>query len=636
MTNEGVLSGSDWGPYIVDRMWQQTVYDGSGNLRALTNQFYDNSLPGNLNNVANTIGSKGDLTRVAQYFNVPLLPNLINQTVSGTDATFSYDAYGNRLTEASYANAGTRTDTSGALSWSAPGNGSTARTTTTTYDSAFHVFPTQQDPPTVGGVTLTQKADYDYRMGTLIKVTGPNGNFLAVDCAQTSYSIPASEETSCAQYDAFGRMVALVKPGDSAAFPTVQTFYDDFAYLTNGQPFRYLVQQREISGQAGIRPMQHFYDGLGREIQVKRETAEGAQNSIVDTIYDGLDRVYQQSQARFVNETPATTFWSYTSPGGSLFNPTTNGYDALGRPVDVALPDSTHITTQFAIGAIGLIATTTDAKAHKADRETDMFGRLRQVIEYSGNGGSEGAYTTYATTNYAYDPLDRLITVTDAQSSVTSISYDSLGRKTGMTDPDMGAWSYFYNANGNLTRQTDARGQRICLYYDALDRLIGKHYRTDDACPATFPAGAADASYSYDQGTNGKGQRTAMSLASASTSWQFDVRGRTTKATYTTPGLTGTRVFDWTYDSADRVQMLTCSNRVVAEFFAREDLPHRAARDHLRLLAHGTPLPPRHHAARGPPARGRPAFDRCFRPPARIWTKWDQHCRRLAAQARRI
>jgi len=150
------------------------------------------------------------------------------------------------------------------------------------------------------------------------------------------------------------------------------------------------VQQREISGQAGIRPIQHFYDGLGREIQVKRESAEGAQNIVVDTIYDGLDRVYQQSQARSVNETPATTFWLYTPPGGPLYNPTTTSYDALGRPVDVALPDSTHTTTQLSVGAIGVIASTTDAKGHKTARETDLFGRLRQLVEYSGNGGSEG------------------------------------------------------------------------------------------------------------------------------------------------------------------------------------------------------------------------------------------------------
>jgi YD repeat-containing protein len=117
--------------------------------------------------------------------------------------------------------------------------------------------------------------------------------------------------------------------------------------------------------------------------------------------------------------------------------------------------------------------------------------------------------------------------------------------------------------NGNLTRQTDARGQRICFYYDNLNRLTGKHYRADDSCPATAPAANGDASYSYDQGANGKGQRTAMRTVAgatgAQTDWLYDARGHMIKATYTNiPGLPSgqQRVFEWSYDSADRVQTL--------------------------------------------------------------------------------
>ena len=85
-----------------------------------------------------------------------------------------------------------------------------------------------------------------------------------------------------------------------------------------------------------------------------------------------------------------------------------------------------------------------------------------------------------------------------------------------MDDPDMGmagligddnwGWTYTYDALGNLTLQKDARGQRICLYYDSLNRLTGKHYRTDDNCPANP---TYDVSYGYDLGTNGKGRRSS-------------------------------------------------------------------------------------------------------------------------------
>src|SRR5262245_56140333 len=49
-----------------------------------------------------------------------------------------------------------------------------------------------------------------------------------------------------------------------------------------------------------------------------------------------------------------------------------------------------------------------------------------------------------------------------------------------------------------------------------------------------------------------------MSVPSdASVSWSYDARGRKTGATDTVPGLTGTRVFGWAYDSADRLTQLT-------------------------------------------------------------------------------
>jgi YD repeat-containing protein len=187
------------------------------------------------------------------------------------------------------------------------------------------------------------------------------------------------------------------------------------------------------------------------------------------------------------------------------------------------------------------------------------------VYEYSGDCGTgsyswaacTAPYTTpwavYATTTYAYDPLDRLTNVTDAAGNLTSLSYDSLSRKTQLIDRDMGTWSYAYDANGNLTTQTDAKNQTLWFGYDALNRLTQKRQ--------TNSGGTLLASYTYDQtsATNkGIGQRTAMSVpGGASASWEYDARGRKTQATDTVPGLSGTRTFHWSYDSADRLTSLT-------------------------------------------------------------------------------
>jgi YD repeat-containing protein len=127
---------------------------------------------------------------------------------------------------------------------------------------------------------------------------------------------------------------------------------------------------------------------------------------------------------------------------------------------------------------------------------------------------------------YQYDDLDRL-TQANYGGAISTLTYDYAGRKTQMADADMGAWYYAYNAAGELTRQRDARNQRTCLYYDALGRSLGKHYRSDDNCPSDP---TLHVSYTYDQYSGvylgGTGQRTGMSDASGNTTWQYDPWGR--------------------------------------------------------------------------------------------------------------
>ncbi|HNT78272.1 MAG TPA: RHS repeat-associated core domain-containing protein [Anaerolineae bacterium] len=163
------------------------------------------------------------------------------------------------------------------------------------------------------------------------------------------------------------------------------------------------------------------------------------------------------------------------------------------------------------------------------------------------------------TTTYAYDTLGNLLTVTDTMPTpnVTTMLYDALGRKTEMTDPDMGHWYYYYDNAGNLIRQRDARGQRICFYYDAFNRLKGKHYRNDDNCPSNP---TLNVTYTYDAftpGSNyGKGYRTGMSdLLSGNTAWTYDARGRVTQERKT---ISGNQFYTtYTYDALDRVVTMT-------------------------------------------------------------------------------
>ncbi len=497
--------------YIVDRQWQESIYNGAGNIVALTNQFYDGAA------AADTAPTNGDLTRVARYYDVPgNSPSTTNVTLHGSDTTTGYDAYGNPTAQATYTGASTRLYNGTSTSWSGPSG--TARTATTSYDTTFHTFVTQQ----TNAIGQTTSGGYDYRMGTLTSVTDPN------------------TATTSASYDTFGRLTGLVKPYDSAASPTVLVY----SYDTE-RPFRYLVQTRgsDVSGDTLHETIQ-FYDGLGRKLQTKRESQGfGAQVIITDMRYDGLNRLVEQGQPFYAAQS-ATAYWAYTAPGTNLNNVTTSSFDPLGRPTSVTTPGNRTTTTSYGVesGTPRAYAATTDPLGHTTRTRSDALGRRIAVVEPDG-----------ATTSYSYNALDQLTGVTDALNNQTSIQYDSLGRKTSMTDPDMGAWNYTYDAAGRLLSQTDAKGQTTNFGYDLLDRLTSK----------TMPGGWAS-SYAYDDTTApnlGKGHRTSMSTALNGVTqtferWEYDARGRVTFAGQGNPGM-GYQHILTSYDSADQITALT-------------------------------------------------------------------------------
>lgn len=238
--------------YIVDKATMQTIKDNQGRLLGLTQWMYD----GATTPVAPS--TRGLLTLVRKYYDVPLLVNLVGQTVRSSDTSLSYDSYGNQTDVTTYAQPGTRYNNGTTVTFSAPGNGSVASTVHTNYDTTFHAFSITVTSPTGNNnsTTLLESAAYDYRMGTMTSVTDPNNN------------------TTTAEYDVFGRMVKLIKPGDSSALPTVRADYRD-----SELPFRYTYYVRNNSGVSGdVQTISQFYDGMGRKIQTKSESVRNAQS----------------------------------------------------------------------------------------------------------------------------------------------------------------------------------------------------------------------------------------------------------------------------------------------------------------------------------------------------------------------
>jgi YD repeat-containing protein len=159
-------------------------------------------------------------------------------------------------------------------------------------------------------------------------------------------------------------------------------------------------------------------------------------------------------------------------------------YDAIGREVEVKWPR--RVEGGFSVSSVrtkyeGWIKTTEDDEGTSVRSEHDAYGNVISMREPNPEGGQ-------LETTYRYDifgrmlsfttptapvtgPGDDLVAPTIALSGMTTeFHYDSLGRLRQSVSPVTGMTDFKYNLNGNVISRTDARGCRVRIVYDNLDR----------------------------------------------------------------------------------------------------------------------------------------------------------------------
>jgi YD repeat-containing protein len=212
---------------------------------------------------------------------------------------------------------------------------------------------------------------------------------------------------------------------------------------------------------------------------------------------------------------------------------------------------NTPVATQYSYDANGNLTTVTPPANNSTDttyRTTtfsyDALNRLSYIFD--------PINTTVHPTTYTYNALDQLQSVTDPRQLINSYTTNALGSTTVQTSPDKGTINRTVDEAGNVKTETYANSTQASYTYDALNRLI----------TASFPTLGENITLTWDSATGctyGIGQLCQITDAGGSMTFAYDDQGNRIKETRLISG--ASFVTQYSFDGANRpgVQTLPSS-----------------------------------------------------------------------------
>jgi YD repeat-containing protein len=345
-----------------------------------------------------------------------------------------------------------------------------------------------------------------------------------------------SHTTQITAYDGSGRPLSIIDPNSVTI---------SLAYWPRGW-----LKSKTIGSKATL----YDYNNVG---QLKRVTlGDGSHidytlddaNRLTDITDILLNRIHYTLNA-IGNRVKEEVFDS----NNNLTTVKVRDFDALSRLWhDIAYfnDPNTPVATQYSYDANGNLTTVTPPANNVSDttyRTTtfnyDALDRLKYVFD--------PVNTTVHPTTYGYNALDQLQSVTDPRQLVTSYTINALGDITQQSSPDSKVTNWVPDEAGNIKNATDARSIQATYQYDVLNRLT----------LVSFPATGATITYTWDAATGctyGIGRLCQMTASNgAVTTFAYDDQGNRVKKTRLKAGVS--TVTQYAYDGANRRSTLMSS-----------------------------------------------------------------------------
>ena len=473
---------------------------------------------------------------------------------NGISSNFSYDAAGHLMrftTAAGTSNALTTVNT-----WT--GDNLTAVTLRDANDSAFQItqytyvmlpgFESQR-PATVKVLDLRTSAQ---RQSTYSYALNPNGALASVT---TTIPLPAGNATTVEAYDGMGNTIAYInalgqtinyanfnglgRPGRVTDSNGIAT---DYVWRANGN----LISATALLP-SGTRTTSYTYYNErqvfdvtlpdGRAVRSRYNAADrlislgNSANEFIQLNFDTATNTTAQTSGR---QTPALSGQTPIAVTAGQFSAASQ-LDSLGRPWVVTGNSGQRLAYEYDNNSN--LKARTDATGRITSFTYDGQNRVKSVV--AADGG---------TISYGYDVEGRMQSVQDPRLLTTTFSYNGLGNMLARNSPDTGNTTYAYDSAGRLASESRTGGLVIAYSWDALGRL------TSRTGSSPFVSAITE-SFTYDEGTYGKGRLTRINDATGQTSYEYSGAGELTRQTNLIQGRN--YITQWSYGSTGRLIGMT-------------------------------------------------------------------------------
>lgn len=410
-------------------------------------------------------------------------------------------------------------------------SGAPFRKTTYTYNTRW--MPTS--------VTVTDLRTNQTRSQTIVYTFHPNN---VVASIATTTNLGSTSATTVSNYNTLGYLTSTTNALGQVATFSNHNGYGQPQYVVNingvGTTLTYdargLVVSQSTALPNGTRVATFAYNGWNLPTSVQRSGAgaftlgynsAGRMSQVTfagGTVTYGLNAPSRTSTESSPREVPGFSGSTPYAVGAGSFL-TTQVADSLGRLKQSVGNNGQQVT--YGYDTNGNVRTATDVAGRTTTYYYDALNRPYLTVTADG-----------ANTRIDYDPDGNVWKVTDPRGLVTTYLYNGFGDVTTRTSPDTKTTTFGYDAGGRLTSESRANGVSITYGYDLLSR------------PTSRTSAGVTETFTYDEGTYGKGRLTRLNDATGQTTFAYTAAGELTQQVNTISGTNYTT--SWSYDAAGR------------------------------------------------------------------------------------